>query len=96
MDCCTFWFEGWWSKECCEHDKIYTRSGVSRKKGDYLLYIGVLNNLSERVPKDKWYTSSLRYISYIPSFPIASVMWIGVRVGGKNRYERKQKLGIRV
>lgn len=83
-NCCTYWLEGWWETYCCKHDEDYSQSGKTRIKSDNDLFVGVLTSLREKEP--------VRFSSFIITFPIASIMFIGVRVGGRKRYVRKQNI----
>ena len=95
-NCCTYWFKGWWNEFCCRHDKDYYESGRSRKNSDARLFTGVFTSLDNtvrdlklgkfRLPTQLIFTLLGRVIS----LPVATVMWVGVRIGGRSRYERKQ------
>ena len=77
-NCCTYWFKGWWNACCCQHDKNYYKSGLSRRESDDRLFDCVYTSLGDNL------------FGKIISFPVAVVMWVGVRLGGRSRYERKQ------
>ena len=79
MDCCTYWFEGWWAKMCCKHDEDYQKSELSRLESDNALFKSVFHSLDRK-------SKILR----IFSLPVATMMWVGVRIGGQSRYIEKQ------
>ena len=76
-NCCTLWFKGWWNEACCKHDEDYKRwrrGAGSRLEADNDLFYNVLTSLDHK-------SKLLRIVS----LPVASIMWIGVRIGGKLR-----------
>ena len=78
-NCCTYWLKGWWNDSCCQHDKNYYSSIMSRLQADNALFKSVVTSLDHK-------TRLFRVFS----LPIATIMWIGVRIGGRWRYIRKQ------
>lgn len=74
-NCCTHWISGWWNSCCCQHDKDYYKSGLSRKESD--------NKLRECVIAKAKYKLFGIIVGYW--------MYAGVRLGGRWRYERKQR-----
>ena len=95
-NCCTYWFKGSWNDSCCQHDKDYYQSGLSRKTSDTKLFKGVFTSLDNRVEdlriwRIKFPTRLLfNLFGRVISFPVASIMWVAVFFGGRSRYTRKQ------